>query len=899
MKKKGSFFKFLLKFVVLFFLVILIAVGALYLYFRITKIDEKKYIPSDFMGYIKIDSMEKVYSNLIDLRALDVILTNKEYYSVYKAILDFRSSNLSKNFLLKSLINMKANVIVDKETSFSILVDLGFKSVLLKILPLAQSIIGKTDKYSLESVKKNDYTIYRLELYASKQVYYFSIKNNLLLFSFFEKNIDKIYESAANNSVIYNNGNYYYASNQIRKDGIAELYIDTDALFDAYKSGSKELRSIFDKFKLVDISAASLKISNEELFLQTFTQSSTEVELIKKFLDYSPGPASVAKYLPEDTNVYASINFKSFEEFYKVFLTLQEGKYDETVEKINLMSKALLQMDINEILFSWIGSEVGLFTSSVSNLPSIFLKIKDKDGLFNVLKKLADTIFFNESSQIEFEGVTLNKIGIPDFIQAVLSLFVKGFDAPYYLIKDDFIFFSMDMASLSNLENRFKNDKTLIFEKVYKNVSSRIEKNGNAFVYFNLGISIPKILQSDDMISKLIRLYEKGALSLNINGDRIKIDFAARGINEIKTRAFPGFPKYVKEGIATDIICMDITGSKLPELIYINKENKIVVADLNNQPIFDSPQKINEEINANPAIFDFNKDGKYEFAYFSTKGKLYYYNSVLELEDNYPLDLTVDNSFPPVLYGNKFLGFDKNEKKLYLAGIDGIKNYIDFEFKSPLLSAPTIFKKFLSIYPKSFSGTVYLTDADFNILKGWPCEGGGIGFGSPQISDVDRDGNIEVVYLSQSGILNVWNKEGERCGGSPFKLDGVYYTQPVIGDVTGDKKPDICALSKDGVLTILSHNGDVLLSKKIKEADGKERKLLLFDANSDGKSEIYIYGDKNTVIALNGAGELLPGFPVAGSGKPCFTDFNFDGIYEMAVGSYDNNIYVYSVVVGN
>lgn len=898
MKKKGSFFKSLLKFLIVFVLIITVTLTALYLYYRFTKLDEKKYIPSEFMGYIKIDSIEKVYSNLIDLRAVDEVLTNKEYYSIYKSILDFRSSSLSKNFLLKSLINMKANIILDTDASASILVDLGFKSVLLKILPLAQSIIGKTDKYSLESVKKNGYIIYKLELYASRQVYYFSIKNNLLLFSFSEKNIDKIFEFAANNNVIYYNDNYYFVSNQIRKDGIAELYIDTDALFDAYKSESDELSKILDKFKLVDISGASLKISNEELFLQTFTQSSATEEIIKKFLDFSPGPASVAKYLPEDTNVYASMNFKSFEEFYKVFLTLQEGKYDDTVEKINSASKALLQMDINEILFSWIGSEVGVFTSSVSNSPTIFLKIKDKEKLFSVLKRLSDTIFFDVSSQIEFEGVTLSKIGIPDFLQAVLSLFVKGFDAPYYIVRDDFIFFSMDMSSLSNLENRYKSDKTLIFEKVYKNVSSAIEKNGNIFLYFNLGISIPKILQSDDMISKLIRLYEKGALSLNIDGDRIKIDFAARGINEIKTRAFPGFPKYVNEGIATDIICKDVAGSKLPEIIYINKDNKIVIADLNNQPLFDSPQKIDEEINANPIIFDFNNDGKYEIAYASAKGKLYYYNSILELENEYPLDLTVDNSFPPVLYENNFLGFDKKEKKLYLAGIDGRKDYIDFEFKSPLLSAPEIYKKYATFYPKSFSGTVYLTDFDFNILKGWPREGGGIGFGSPVLTDIDRGGGVEVVYLSQSGILNVWDKEGERYGGSPFKLDGVYYTQPVVGDVTGDKKPDICALSKDGVVTILSHNGEVLLSKKIKEADGKDRKLLLFDANSDGKSEMYIYGDKNSVIAINGAGDLAPGFPVTGSGKPCFTDFNSDGVYEMAVGSYDNNIYVYSVVVG-
>ena len=39
----------------------------------------------------------------------------------------------------------------------------------------------------------------------------------------------------------------------------------------------------------------------------------------------------VIKYLPDNTNLYTAISIRSFEEFYKLFLYINEGKYENTI----------------------------------------------------------------------------------------------------------------------------------------------------------------------------------------------------------------------------------------------------------------------------------------------------------------------------------------------------------------------------------------------------------------------------------------------------------------------------------------------------------------------------------------------------------------------------------------
>jgi WD40 repeat protein len=227
---------------------------------------------------------------------------------------------------------------------------------------------------------------------------------------------------------------------------------------------------------------------------------------------------------------------------------------------------------------------------------------------------------------------------------------------------------------------------------------------------------------------------------------------------------------------------------------------------------------------------------------------------------------------------------------------DNKENEFKFEFKSPLLSPPKIFNDFFVFYPKSFGGTIYLTDNEGKIRSGWENnDAGGIGYGTPAVSDINDDGLEEIIFISQSGNLNIWSVEGKMLDKFPLKLENVFYVQPETGALGLNGKKTIVCLGKDGTLYLLSPDGHMELEKRIKDADSKDRKLMLFDVNKDGLEEIIIYGATNNLMCLDNKGNQLPGFPVKGSFKPDFSDFDSDGNYEMVTASYDNNIYVYSI----
>ena len=160
---------------------------------------------------------------------------------------------------------------------------------------------------------------------------------------------------------------------------------------------------------------------------------------------------------------------------------------------------------------------------------------------------------------------------------------------------------------------------------------------------------------------------------------------------------------------------------------------------------------------------------------------------------------------------------------------------------------------------------------------------------------------IVIFFLTQSGVLSMWKSDGTPVEGFPIYLEGVFYNNPVIISTAisplyvNNREMGILVFNTDGVFSLVSMNGTVLKEKNVPGAGDKKARITLFDIDRDGIEEIFIYGTKNHIIGLGRNLEPLPGFPVKGSKKPSFIDLNFDSIYEMVAGSYDGNIYAYTL----
>jgi hypothetical protein len=887
-----KFFSTILKVILIIVIVLLVLAGGLTLYYFLTREDPAVYIPNNFLFYVRVNSIRYIYDNVIDLKAADVVFSSsKDLKSIYKAIIDFKSNEMSKNEFFRFLLDVRADIMIAPDYSPVIVFNPGPLSLITRMFPIL-NFFFKFEGVNLNQIQKGKLTIYDYPVDENQHLY-FSLLNNLIFLSTKEKHIDKLYESQKTGENLKSNEDIMELQKKVKAGGFAEIYVDTNSILDIAARGNRELSSIFKEISFNSYSAFTFKISNEDIFLSAYTNFSTTNEELADFLSYNPSSLQVIQYLPEKTTIYTSANFKSFKQLIEILLYFKEGPSGKTMKTINDSCKLLFGTTVDEIVFDWMGTEMGAFTMADSPEPVVFIRFKNRAGIDTAIKKITDTLFFEGDSSLVLEEVRINRIKFPDFVKGIIGLFVKGIETPYYIIMRDYIFLSMNAENLSHITNDYKSSYTLVRNEGYKKVTCETPKNANMFMYYDLGSSMPDFFMQNNVLTSLLKLYEKGVFAIHFNDREVKVHISAAGIAGEKAVLFPGYPKSLPEGIASNVYCTDVRGSRLEELIYIDNSNNLVIRDLIEETIRNAPVERDSDILITAGRVK-------EVFVFSQSGTLYKFDGEAEAISPFPIITNYRGSFHPVEYDNRLAFFSDSDKFLYFVSMDGKETRWGFSFNTTLLAPPVFLKGMIAFYPKSFSGTVYLTDEDGTLFEGWPRNSGGISYCSPLLF-TDEKGEVRVAFLTQSGILNLWDVKGNRIEGFPVDLDGIYYADPVLitkailSTIPFEKEKALLLLDADGVLSMVSLEGEIIKQKKIYDGGDKKNALLLFDIDRDDIEEVFIYGAKNFIIGLGRNFEPLPGFPVRGSKRPGFTDLNYDRKYEMIVGSFDNNIYAYTI----
>ncbi|MBN2442255.1 MAG: PQQ-like beta-propeller repeat protein [Spirochaetales bacterium] len=893
-----KFFSGLLKIMLILLIIILVIAIGLFIFYFVTQQEAISYLPDDFFVYVKIQSLRDIYDNVIDLKAADLIFSSSsDLKSIQKAILEFKSNDISKNYFFKKLLEVKADIVIAPDYSPIIVLNPGILSLVTRFFPQINSVLkiegitttqtGKTTLHRFETGDKD-------ENGENDQGIYFSVINNLVLLSTKPEHIKNLYAARTSNKNLKGNKEIMDLREKIKSGGFTDIYINSQSIISSIAEGNKELAGILSEITFNNYSALSFKISNRDLFLSAYTTISVPNEALHQFLDYNPSSLQVIKYLPAVTTIYSTLNCKSFKNLVELLFYFREGPESKTMKTINDSANLLIGATADELLFDWMGSEAGVFTMETTPDPVIFVKINDQSKIDSALEKISKALFFEDDASLVLDNVRVNKIKFPPFVKGIIDLFVKGIDAPYYIKIGDYIFLSMNAENLSGLSNYYRSNESLVREDNYKAVTREIPKNANIFLYYNLGSALPAFLARNTLINKLFKLYETGVFSIHYNEKEVRIEFSANGVAGDKSIPFPGFPVHASSGITSHVYCDSAAGSAPENLIYIDNDNNLIIRDIIEEKESKVPVERNSEIYIPRG---FNKN----IFVFSKAGTLYLFDKNANPIDPFPLITSCKGSFFPVEYDNKLVFYSETDKSLYFISRDGNEEKFNFDFPSPLLAPPAFLDNIIAFYPKSFSGTVYLTDARGTIREGWPKQGGGISFCSPVLYK-NKKKDIVVIFLTQSGVLSVWDVDGNPVPGFPLYLEGVFYNNPrlistAISPLYGDKnEKGILVLNAEGEFTLISMTGSILKQKKVPDISDKNTVLTLFDFDEDGIDEIFAYGTKNYITGLGRNFEPLPGFPVKGSKKPAFTDLNFDKTYEMIAGSYDGNIYGYTLI---
>ena len=166
---------------------------------------------------------------------------------------------------------------------------------------------------------------------------------------------------------------------------------------------------------------------------------------------------------------------------------------------------------------------------------------------------------------------------------------------------------------------------------------------------------------------------------------------------------------------------------------------------------------------------------------------------------------------------------------------------------------------------------------------------------SPAIADLTGDGQVEIIFGDDSGLLHVIDQDGREVPGFPTQAESLIEASPAIADVDGDGRPDIVVGSWDGRMYVWDRHGQLLPGWPVQVGDQIISSAALVDLDGDDRLDIVVGSKDHFLYGWSGDGETLSGFPydlrAHVFSSPWVGDVDADGDADIVVGA-NNGIHL-------
>ncbi|MCZ7401572.1 MAG: glycosyltransferase [Candidatus Methanoperedens sp.] len=322
------------------------------------------------------------------------------------------------------------------------------------------------------------------------------------------------------------------------------------------------------------------------------------------------------------------------------------------------------------------------------------------------------------------------------------------------------------------------------------------------------------------------------------------------------------------------------------------KDENARINDLNG--IF---KETNSYITSSPQLADVDGDGQSEI--IAASDMLYVWRTNGSSLPGFPAKTEgLIASTPSIAYTKEgaviFVGSDDN--RLYAwqyngSPLPGFPKITDGDiFSKPLIlerNSNTI------VLAGSDDGNVYAWYLNGSAVPGWPEKTGGFVSSSPIASDLNGDGEPEIIAGSWDKKLYVWYINGSLFPGFPVMTGDAIWATPSVADIDMDGTPDILAASD--MVYAWDNRGKLLSGFPILTGSYIVASPLVQDIDRDGRLEIVVASDSLRVY--NSSGVLKDGWPIYTGfyfwASPVAYDIDNDGQLEIITGDWSGSIYAF------
>ncbi len=185
------------------------------------------------------------------------------------------------------------------------------------------------------------------------------------------------------------------------------------------------------------------------------------------------------------------------------------------------------------------------------------------------------------------------------------------------------------------------------------------------------------------------------------------------------------------------------------------------------------------------------------------------------------------------------------------------------------------------------------------------CKQGSYGYEPIVAGDIDRDGDLDVIFRSCHPLSGLMASD-LKFGGSGFfaPVGDSLISGPVLGDIDKDGYPETMVTSSDKIFAF-NFNGTLLsdfpvtVSHPGGSTDLIDSSPILGDVDGDGYPDIIVGTKNKQILAYNKDGKMVDGFPMPVGGavtsSPILMNLDKDVNPELLVASDDGFIYAWDL----
>lgn len=868
--KRTNPFVRILQIILIVLLSLFAAIGLWIAFSCLNKAESINLYPKNYDAFVHTDSLYETVNPLLDLKAAELILADPELGSARQAFMMIKSSKFRDSKYVQKILSREINAALygnGKDMNFIATAELGILSSATRLAPIAVPFLNVP---GLSTSKFEGKTGNAIVFDAGEKKIYIKCYRNLVFATDSIDLLKKAFDS-------YGENEYTEEDKAIligKEEEPLKITLNSKKFAQEFLQENPMLTSAHSMLGEGAKSVITIKITDEKITVKTRLPLNHEKSdfAISKIFEESSRDSTLPKYLGETTQYYTILNLCSLEKIKNAVFEELAKTQDvySTWETANKACNTVFSLSLEDLVFSWAGTEIGVAGIEGSSDPVFILQIRDKEKFKTNFNKFTSSVLIKNDTGLILNNTRIPYIGLPSFLSGLLKLFGVNLPKAYYNIIGDYIYFSLSPVNLSKINMQLKEKKSMQENEFWNMTNSEISEANSVAMFYNLKRSVPFFISKKSLAGKILGLYNIGRCEMAIQDDRLLVTLNAVSVQDDETKIISGFPISL-EG-RNNAMLMKSSDSKF--VYWIERETVLCSLDTTTLNVKRTPfpHKITS------AICPGELDNKGQIWVLTEYGVVYLFDKNLEMIPGFPVRTSM-NPTTPCAVSNNELTFATEDKIIFVSskGKDITEISIDNDMPN-FRTAPAVSGKSTIYYSRGFEGNIYTVEG--HNLKEGKITVEGIGSSSP--CTLTYNGSNYTAFINQRGDFSIF-KNGMMAPGFPKQLDGIFKNKIVCLD------DSFYTLSSDGFIHKISIDGKTC-TIKLPDVETSEEGIIYAESDSENKG-IYVCGDNNILYGFNTDMEVMSAYPVNGRGQPAFTDVNGDNKKDCIVLSLDKKIY--------